>query len=351
MPIGSGPTLGLYAWGNTTRAFNLSSSAISDVTTAGLFDANFVASAIKCPNHTSFFDTMPFLDAAAPTTVWTKCTLSLHNNNEYGTSQSYLHTQPTTPYIYWINSSGVTILYLRRSDPSGLANGGVAYQFFSWNGSAYVAAGAGFELQDDLLYKLSVKIVGGASSSFIAYVGSAIVAFASFNSTAVDNVARIRFSGAFDAFFSNTITANYSQIAVASFDLRSIEYAVDTLTGNGFRTDGTGTYADVNDSSDATALALPTSGNQRTFVKTARTLPAGYTPLAVTTVSRARVGTTGPTDGKALMRQSSTDYLGAAFVLNGGYEPRGAYASNDPATGAPFTQAGYNSVEIGVQAV
>lgn len=145
----------------------------------------------------------------------------------------------------------------------------------------------------------------------------------------------------------------YSQVMIADYDLRDSRYKMDTISGtSASNTAGSGAYTDINESvlDESTAASVTASGDKRGFTHTGITVPSGYIIGAMVVNARGRA-TGAVTDGKLGVRQGGTNYSSAGRTYNGGYEPRTHILDNDPATATNFTQAGFNSAEVYIEAV
>jgi hypothetical protein len=297
-------------------------------TTAGTFNSSRQRCSVSIPTASSYLDTPPFLDAAAPTTIWVMGTI---NHNSAGGGNNLMEL---------INSTGTPVF--RCYNPN---NGIMGFQVDWWNGSAWVTGGTGASYNLLVMHKIVIKLICGASGSFQVWVNGALVYSGNITSANCNNVAKVRYRAA--------TTASWSEMAGADFDLRDVVIRNDPPTGaSATHTSWTGTYTDVDDTTiNDTDLITASSGSLReSYTHTSYTIPTGYSINSVWIVGRGSVNGAGPSDAKFFLRAASTDYDGSTLSLTSGLEPRAAYWATNPSGGA-WAQAGYDAVEMGVVSV
>jgi hypothetical protein len=194
---------------------------------------------------------------------------------------------------------------------------------------------------------MDLKIVCGASGTFDMWRGGTLIysSGATFPAS-VDNIASVRFGASW-----NAPGAYYSQIMLSNFDTRDSRYGYQLAAALGTDTDGAGAASDINEAvlDETTSVSMAASGNKRSFTHSTYTLPAGYQIGAVCLGGRARINGTGPSDGNFGLRAITpgVDYLSASNLgLNTGFEPRGRYWAQDPATASDWAIPGYNDKEL-----
>lgn len=340
--------MAIYFASNRLGQFGASSSAISEVLTAGRFDSSVVQSAISIPLATagispvSEYVSAPVgIDATSVTTVYTTSDL-------YFTAVA--SNTAGARLVQWVNNVGQVVAYIAISTAST-----TTVRFHYYNGSTFTAAGPAFTFPEDALFTLNTRLTCGAAGSVDIWMGTwgaqvlmASVLPAAGLNAAVDNIAAVRIGN------PTTETGFVSGIALADFDLRARRVASDTATGEGVFTDGTGAYTDVNafPRDLETSRVVSLSGNKFSMTKAARTLPGNMQidHVLINSGMRAQGGTV--TNARPGLAIGGVWYPFDLVnpVPNGGYENRASYVDQNPATLARFTTAEYNSAQFGLEA-
>jgi hypothetical protein len=343
--------MAIYFASNRLGQFGASNSAITEILTAGRFDASVVQSAIEIPAQEfvkqSDYVTAPVgIDATSVTTAYTTADLymtALTQGSSINTASGVL--------VSWVNTTGQTVAHLRYE-----GSGGADFvRFYYWTGAAFVTAGPAIVYQTGALFTLNTRLTCGASGSFDAWLGAwgaqslvcSVPASAGL-SAAVNNIAYVRHHN------PTTAVSYVSGVAVADFDLRARRVASDTATGNGVFTDGTGTYTDVNafPRDLETSRVVSLSGNKFSMTKAARTLPGNMQIdyVIINSALRAQGGVV--TNARPGLSIGGVWYPfdNVNPVPNGGYENRASYEELNPATLARFSTSEYNSAQFGLEA-
>lgn len=326
-----------FCFGGRVAGVARSSPATVEDTTAGRFDGTFLDRAIKLTARGDYIDTAPFVDAASATTICAKFDLYYDGDG----------TILSSPLFSLFNSSGVEVVRIDALTTGTPGTMRVKY----WDGAALQTLGsASAPTAPDALHRIQIKIVCGVGGSIGIWQGTTKIFTdpGTGLNAAVTNIARARV-----LHWGNGSSMWVSMGQGADYDVRDARFAAGTVNGNGNYTAGTGSSTDVDDTvlDDSDAIVLPASGNKKTFTKPSITLPGGYGIANAWVNARARVSGGVVTNGKVTFRSGSTDASTATVGPNGGYEPRAGYTATDPATSAVFTQSGYNSLEIGLEAV
>lgn len=303
-------------------------------TTAGHFDATFVREGIKCASSSDYWESYPFIDASAPTTIVTNDFIFATNASPPGINVVLKE---------WYNSVGVVVFRLRFS-----TNAWTAVQAEFWNGTAFVACGPTFSMGNNILVRINTALVCGATGSGAVYIDKTPVASGSITSASMNNVAKCRQYGA------AVLPVTWSQGGGANFDLRDLNIASDAPNGAGADQNQTsGAYTDINGTgvNDTAFVSFASAALTMSNTHASRTPPGSLQIDSVWVNSRGRVNGGGPTDGKALIRSGGADYLSGALGFNGGFEPRGSYRSLDPNGGIKWSNSGYNSAQFGLDTV
>jgi hypothetical protein len=320
-----------YFFGNTLASFFRSSTDVVEDTTAGKFDSRFVQNSINVGGENDFIQTMPFIDASPVTDI--------HIHFDFYTGA----IGPAASMLDFFDSSNTLVAQLVPTSA-----GKLTFQY--WNGSsiaAYLTTTSPVPVLAVCTIDIHV-VAGTAGTCDIWFNGTQVMNASGGMNAAFDNIAYIRFRAA------GSTTQHYSQVMGADYDLRDDKYCPLLATGEGTYQDGTRAYTDINEVvlDDSTAIVLPSHGNKHTFIYAPPDIivPDGYGTVALCVAARARVSGGTIPDGELLLKSGATLSASSGRAYNSGYEPRGYYAANDPATLNPWTQAGINAAEFGIEA-
>jgi len=311
-----------YFAGNTLASFRRYTSDTVESANASSFDAAYVSNSILVPNFASI--ATPVLSAAGPT-VWFRMT-------RWGGAIIYSNLTPIEVF-----NSTTSIFRIRQNSSVWFAE--------RWNGSAWAATGSNFTVPLGTSAKTIITVRLDLGSGFSVYSNGVLVATGSgWTGSPTTPVSALHIRACGDEYFSEVMMADY--------DLRDSHYMCKRPAGNGSYADGTGTFADVDDLplDDINTIILPATGTRKVFTHSGITVPNGYKISAASVGVRGRVAG-GLTDGKALLRSGSTDSASTVLGLSTGFEARNRLFETDPATGAAFTQAGFNALQFGLEAV
>lgn len=313
-----------FAFNTLAGVFRTSISPVES-TLAGSFDATRVSQSILIGATTDYIKPPPkFLDGSTSIT---------------GTVYLRFDVRPH-------NGSNVACLILNNAGANAyriVCSGGLVMQFQYWNGTAWTSLGATWNWADATRTTCMLKIVLGAS--FELYGGGTLLTSGSGMAGAASAVDEFQFRSAG--------TYYWSQVMCADYDIRDSLYYAAVVNGEGtYNTDGTGVYTDINETvlNDATAIQLPAAGNKRSFTKPAIAVPVGMQISGMVMNARGRIGGV-IADGELFVKQGGTDGAPVTCAYSTAYEPRSAFFPTDPATAAPFSQAGYNSAEPAFEAI
>jgi hypothetical protein len=335
-----------YFGGNMQAMWDRSSSLVVGTTLAGTFDAAVVGSSVLIPAGAfglTFHVGMPLVSGGPSLTskvyghyemAWTDS--ALNSAGGFNTQSNLLRV---------VNSTGQVVFKVQ-----GLGNPFPAtFQCQFWNGSAFVNVGPEFNLTLSGLSTYDFSFLPGASGTFELRVnGSAtpVVSVSGMNA-AVNNLAAVEIPN------PSAGSAYISQGILADFDLRGAKFVSQRPTGNGFHTDGTGGFDDVDDTVtvDTTGIGLPVVGNRKSFLHD-NLITSGMVIDAVFINSATAVSGGTVNNLRGIVRRagttSNTSNVAPAPVL--GIEQRSVIAEIDPTTGLAWTVANFNASEIGVEA-
>ena len=317
-----------YFAGNAMAAFSRSSAGLTEITTAGRFDSNYVSRALDLGGDGTRFAETPNFPTAHSSGVF-----RVRFDMYWNTSNT------TSAWWYFYNSSGAVRGYFDFSSNNK--------RFFYWNGSSYVNGGTVTMPAVSTLHTMQIEIDPSPSGYMKLYANNALLTTINFTSAAIDNIGKIR-------CYSPTNGGNMyiSQVMAGDYDLRDSHFAVPDPNGNSAaNTGGTGSYTDVLPPlDDATAIKVTVAGNKMGQTKAAITVPTGYIIGGMVISGRGRVSGS-ITDGKLGVRTAGgTNNSGTGRSYNGGYEPRQRIIETDPDTATEFTQNGFNNAEVFLEA-
>ncbi len=335
-----------YFASNNEAMFDKSSSLVVGTTLAGTFDAGVVDSSILLPAATTSTQFTAFVGAplivggpSVTTRIFGHFELNALTNSLINAISN-----PTAFFIRFRNSVGQVVfrIHVTGGSPTFL-------QCQFWNGTTFTDVGATFTLPLLGLNEYDFDFTPGAFGSFNLRINKAtvpIVSVSSFNA-AVNNVAIVDVGNPTDA------NAYISQVILANRDLRGAKVASQRPTGNGFHTDGTGTFSDVNTvvKNDLTGIGMTATGQRKSFTHN----PLSTTGMVIDSVFiNALTGVTGGTVNnlRGIVRRASVTTPTANFspAPEAGLEQRSLILSIDPSTSLPWTLANYNNSEIGLEA-
>lgn len=325
----------VYFISNRLHAFQYNDSRTTEQTTVGsgatlAYDAAFVSSAIRLAQSADQAWVELNLEATV-TDLW------LHFN--YNISVSSLSGTPAT-VVEFINASGVPVARLRGTGASLL----VRLEY--WNGSSWVVSGVTLSLPQGL-QTVDIRLLCGASGDFEWYLNNALQDALTSLNAAVTNCSKIRFYG-----ITNFTNSLLSEVVVADFSTLGMRVTSNVPTGNGFYADGTGGFGDVDDIplNTLTGKIMAAVGNKATFTKASRTFPGSFQIEAVAVNAQSRVGGGVVTEGRNLLRISSTDYFSGDIARSGAFNPQKSIWEVSPATSIRFSTSEFNSLEFGIEA-
>lgn len=335
----------VYFESNNVAQFDISASTVVGTTTANTFDSSVVDSSIQIPaavdgDGTTYYAGMPIVVGGPSLTTLVYGHFETYNT---GTASPALGLANTF-FLRIRNSSGQVIFRVRPTTGSSTA----AMQCEYWNGSTFTAVGGTFGINFIGRQTWDFSFLPGASGTFQLKLNgstSPVISVSGFNA-AVNNTAVV------DIGNCVTATGYISQCVLANFDLRGSKLAVPRINGNGFYTDGTGTYTDINTvvQNQTTGIGLTVVGNRKTFTKpsvvTTGMVIHNVSMNILTAVSGGTV-----TNVRSIVRRASSDYSNANYSTPArGLEQRQLPVYTDPSTGVAWTLVNFNASELGVQA-
>lgn len=236
---------------------------------------------------------------------------------------------------------------LFRLEIINVANGTVQPQY--WTGSAWADSGESFDIPDGI-HEIVGNIVAGGSGEFVLYLDGTTVS-AEITPFVGTDVKRITFYGTDDDtphFFGEIILADGER------SLNNSIVETEAPTADATDTDGTGTYAEIDETilSDVDMLTLAAASERNSFTSPARTATAPVV-LGVSVAARMKRDASGPQSARFYLKIGGTRYYSDTFALTEGFLPYQYTWAEDPSTTAEWTTSDANSasLEWGIEAV
>jgi hypothetical protein len=326
-----------FATNTLARATRNATNVLDGNTSAGVFNAAFVSSAISIPsvNTTSYFMIgAPFDEGSASISGFASLRLDYFTGG-WNTILNFIVLLSAGVPVYQIlpiSTNNFQVQYWNSTTHAWVAWDSVRAALLGLNTHVWnLTPGVGF----------TYYVNGIAVSSQSAAPVSAAASF--------DEIRFYNSDGN-----SHTGISAYSQIMGADYDLRGSQMFSRMPNGEGTYTDGSGTFTDVNEATlnDANAIGLPLVGNKHSFTNAAfPALPTGLTIESLGVNGRVRVGGAVVSDGKLMVRSSSVDQDSTALLAPAGFTCRGRQFEIDPATGTKWVKAAADAAQVGLEAV
>lgn len=229
-----------------------------------------------------------------------------------------------------------------------------------WDGSSWVAIGAGFPLSTDAnQVRIEWSGYGTSSGAISARIfkdaGESLVASRSasgLNFTSLSGITQLSVG-----LVANGSQIDYSAMFVAD-DNGDTSYVYQSVANaNGADTGGTGSFSSINTTGtgyDSTFISLNTAGLRRSVKNSAARNYDSRSVRAVAINARLRRGATGPTRATLYLTIGGTRYYHPNVqLLTTSFESYTFVFENDPSTSAPWTTSAAEaaSLEWGVEAV
>lgn len=259
---------------------------------------------------------------------------------------------PANDIVFEYGDNAATPVF--RCIITGSTGSGWTLQWQYWNGSTWVNTGTTFVILFSALYKYDLQVVCGTSFEFAITnnmaIEPAVVQSGAVGAlvTNIDSIIHKSCTG----IGTQTTEFDHSEWIWGDEPTVGHRYALSPPTGNGTHTDGTGSFADVDEAvtSDLDFINLAANGDSKTFTHAAMSIPPG-TVKAVQVESRVRNVATGAQNVKARIRVGGVDYdQGASFAgIGTSFKPYVPQWTSNPAGGAwTPTTAGQTSNEFGL---
>jgi hypothetical protein len=317
---------------------------VGESTTAGAFDPTYCDASLSITNQN--YCQLTFLDlAGAPVDVVTGETVYLHFEWYPGASSYSVNFNLAT----LVNAAGQPWLALRFNSTTTL---GLYYNSGTGASPVWTQIGTTFSAPTTVRQEFDLKLTLGSPHTAEWSINRTLYAGGTFTQAGLTAL-----RGAYlHAAYGNATAMHFSQV-MATEGISTINGKVkySRATGAGANSGWTGTAADVNEAinSDATVNAAASAGLRQTYAMGDVTVPLGLTIKSVFHWMRGKNDGISPLNIKSVARSAGTDYpatnnvtgIGTSFgALNTRWD-------NDPATALPWTQAGWNAVEMGYDSV
>lgn len=333
-----------YFASNHVSMFDRSSALVDGVTTANTFDPNVTDSSISLPVAPIAANVIFYVGAPILLGGVTSLTSRVYGHfNTYTTATARPGANGALFFLRIRNSVGTVVFQI--VPVAGASDWKCQY----WNGSTFIDVGSPFQITSTGLNTWDFEFLPGSTGVFRLSLNNSSIPLVSVSnfSAAVNNFAIVDVGNPYQ-------TLTYvSEVCLADFDTRGVKVASYRPTGNGFHTDGTGTFSDVNSvtRTDTTGIGLPASGNRKTFTK--NNLIASGMVIDTAIINAATAVTGGVvTNARGLIRRAGTTVTTGNIAPAPGFglTPRSVELSVDPTTGSRWLLADFNNSEFGLEA-
>ena len=215
-----------------------------------------------------------------------------------------------------------------------------------WSGSAWVTMGSTGVLGVNTGLRFTLRAKIGVAGILQGYLNTALIAEYLGDTSALGEATNLTLQSAAAASYTNY----FSEVIVATQDIRSARLKTLALAGPGYTQAWTGAMADVNayNSPDSTFLSSDTVGQVASFTQSG--LAADSLNVDALFISgRVRRNTTGPDEIEALVRNAGVNYGTTFGALTSAFVSKQVVFGVNPATAAPWTRAEVTALEIGVR--
>lgn len=307
-----------------------SSASVIEVEAAGYYDPDVSRCAIQVGSHVSYAESDSWTGQSA---IWAHWRPWFENG--LGNSVS----------VFEMFASGTAQVRLLYTEVDFIINIDLQYN----SGGTWTTVGStGFILPYGVLLTLDVNL-NIATDTLALYSSGTLIAS---NTGALDlsglsNITKFRWYG------TNFFPQYISQLMAATTSTIGVEIDTRYPNGAGATASWTGAYVDVDEPvyGDADALSSSAADQVSTFTHTGPSL-TGKVIRAVGVAMRGKLGASGPTGLKSVLRISGTDYPHATTkTLAVGYGAHVNLSEVSPATAVAFTVAEVAAMEVGLKSI
>lgn len=311
--------------GSEISAFKPSGTVV-EITTAGRFDANRARCSVRVTGTSAYAETETWSGVA---------TIALH-------ALHYLAQTGAGTYFEFYNGS-TAVIRIQMPTTTTIA---VDY----WNGGSWVTLASAVTFASGTLQALDLLVtVNSASGSAALLVNGSVITSGSADLSGISAITKARLKGV-----GTTNGCTWNEVVVADASTVGWSSELEAPTADGSDTDGTGTYADVDEAvnSDLDYVALAAAGERRSFTSPARTQTSGAVK-SVTASARCKRDASGPQNMRFYLTISGTRYYSPTIALTAGFDGYSYSWSLNPATSAAWLSAAAEAAGLnwGVEAV
>lgn len=242
-----------------------------------------------------------------------------------------------------------TVQFLDASDnviARAAISTGSNYVLQYWNGSAFVNVGTTMEHVNGATYEIDINIKKDAATGRVAWYRDGVLhaEATALALTSFGDIAKVRFVGVGNTnFWNQTIITDAAQPTIG-WNLWTVPPNAD-----GTDTDGTGSYADVDELVTNTTdfIQFDNAGDKHSFLHAAIAVEDFVRGVAVAAYAR-RVDGTGPQSIRPYVIIGGVRYYGDTFALTTGFLSYEYIWNQSPATATDWTTAEVN--DAGFQA-
>lgn len=243
-------------------------------------------------------------------------------------------------------NAGVNLFRLATTNPAVI-------QPQYWNGSDWVAAAAAFSATSAIV-EWVLHIVAGGSGSFLLFIDGSIITGGSVPFVGTD-MKRATFCSPDDGAGTGTVQ-RVSEVILGDDEFGLVNSSVETEppTADATDTDGTGTFADVDESvfNDSDSIVLAAAGDHNSFTSAARASTQDSV-LGVSVGARMKCDVTGPQGAKFYLKIGGVRYYGDDITLTNAFTGYQYTWAENPDTGLAWTPTDANAatLEWGIEAI
>lgn len=242
------------------------------------------------------------------------------------------------------NGSGNTVV-----DTPTIENGVITWRHYSASGSGEATPWSS-GIISGILLSFDIHVYkSGTDSVCDVYANKALVATVTVAGTS-RGVKTISLGGFYAGTPADSTRAWWSEMIVSDTDTREMRVLTAYPSADGTHTDGTGTYADIDEVvSDANAITLAAVGDLQTWSATKTGSPSAAGVLAVCV--NGWLASDGTNDMQAVLRVGGTDYLSGDLGLTASGTPSSVVWNVNPATSTAWGLIDVETLEFGHKAV
>lgn len=335
--------------GGRRETVTIVSGTVTEVTTAGTYDATYSDCALQVQGSGNVFkvdlysETTGNLSKVSISGAGSK--LFVHVAINYGASAF----APSNRIIELVDSSGFPWFGIRGSGSNNTRSFGIYWNSGTGASPVWTQMGTPEALESDV-FTLDIEFTFGTPHSVNVYQNNSLWKSGTFTQGSFTNVAEVRFGGTSTA--GGQPSVRFSQILITD-NISTIGSFVRTTraTAAGANAGFTNDHTAVNEVvvSDATLQSAASAGLRTTHVMSDVVVPTGLEIGAVFHWFRARNTGVAPNNVRSVLRSGGIDYVTPDITLIGAsFVPVGARYNVD-VLGTNWTEAEWNGIEAGYE--